>query len=250
MAAAAAKLKADQRIADCLEAVKRDADLTLKDQIALTEIESPPFHETVRGQDLMRRLKELGLTEGSMDSEGNVIGIRRGTLKGEGPHLVLAAHQDTVFPAGTDVKVRIDENGVCHAPGISDDARGLAVILQVLRTLQEKKIETVGDIYFTCTVGEEGNGDLRGSKFLFHKSGIRIDGFISVDGVDVGRLLCAATGSTVFTLTARTDTPGRISVRPQRFMPWAGPLPRWPMCSPAPIRDRPLPAAPSRAAPR
>ena len=195
VAAAAAKLKADQRIADCLEAVKRDADLTLKDQIALTEIESPPFHETVRGQDLMRRLKELGLTEVSMDSEGNVIGIRRGTLKGEGPHLVLAAHQDTVFPAGTDVKVRIDENGVCHAPGISDDARGLAVILQVLRTLQEKKIETVGDIYFTCTVGEEGNGDLRGSKFLFHKSGIRIDGFISVDGVDVGRLLCAATGS-------------------------------------------------------
>lgn len=99
VAAAAAKLKADQRIADCLEAVKRDADLTLKDQIALTEIESPPFHEIVRGQDLMRRLKELGLTEVSMDSEGNVIGIRRGTLKGEGPHLVLAAHQDTVFPA-------------------------------------------------------------------------------------------------------------------------------------------------------
>lgn len=140
VAAAAAKLKADQRIADCLEAVKRDADLTLKDQIALTEIESPPFHETVRGQDLMRRLKELGLTEVSMDSEGNVIGIRRGTLKGEGPHLVLAAHQDTVFPAGTDVKVRIDENGVCHAPGISDDAAVLRSFFRCCAPCRKRKL--------------------------------------------------------------------------------------------------------------
>ena len=127
-----------------------------------------------------------------MDPEGNVIAVRRGA--GNGPVLVLAAHQDTVFPAGTDVKVR-EENGILHATGISDAARGRAVILQVLRTLEEEKIETVGDIYFVCTVGEEGNGDLRGSKYLFHKSGLPIDGFISIDGVDSHRVLSAATGS-------------------------------------------------------
>ena len=88
-----------------------------------------------------------------MDPEGNVIAVRKGT--GNGPLLVLAAHQDTVFPAGTDVKVR-EENGVYHAPGISDDARGLAVILQVLRTLQEHKIETVGDLYFVCKGNKPG----------------------------------------------------------------------------------------------
>ena len=188
------KLRADPRIVKCLEDLKRDEAKTVADQIAITEVEAPPFHEKTRGEDLMRRFKELGLTDVTMDSEGNVIAVRPGTLKGEGPHLVLAAHQDTVVPAGTDVKVR-NENGILHAPGISDDARGLAVNLQVLRTLQEEKIETVGDIYFVCTVGEEGNGDLRGSKYLFHKSGLAIDGFISVDGVDVGRLLYAATGS-------------------------------------------------------
>lgn len=194
VADACAKLAADPRISACLADLKRDESKTLADQIAITEVEAPPFHETVRGQDLMRRFKELGLTDVSMDEVGNVIAVRPGTLKGKGPHLVLAAHQDTVFPAGTDVKVR-EENGIYHAPGISDDARGLAVNLQVLRTLQEEHIETVGDIYFVCTVGEEGNGDLRGSKYLFHKSGLAIDGFISVDGVDVGRLLYAATGS-------------------------------------------------------
>lgn len=135
----------------------------------------------------MRRFQALGLTDVTIDQEGNVIARRPGT--GNGPTLVLGAHLDTVFPAGTDVRVR-EENGIYHAPGISDDARGLAVILQVLRTMQEKNIQTVGDICFVCTVGEEGNGDLRGSKHLFLKSGMKIDGFISVDGVDVGRLLC------------------------------------------------------------
>ncbi len=175
-----------------LSDIKRDEKVTLADQIAITEVEAPPFHEKNRGLNMIERFKALGLEDVTMDPEGNVIAVRRGA--GNGPVLVLAAHQDTVFPAGTDVKVR-EENGILHAPGISDDARGLAVILQVLRTLEEEKIETVGDIYFVCTVGEEGNGDLRGSKYLFHKSGLPIDGFISIDGVDIHRVLSAATGS-------------------------------------------------------
>ena len=179
-------------VAAALSDIKRDEKLTLSDQIAITEVEAPPFHEKQRGLNLMERFKALGLSDVTMDPEGNVVAVRRGA--GNGPVLVLAAHQDTVFPAGTDVKVR-EENGILHAPGISDDARGLAVILQVLRTLQEEKIETVGDLYFVCTVGEEGNGDLRGSKYLFHKSGLPIDGFISIDGVDIHRVLSAATGS-------------------------------------------------------
>lgn len=190
--AMADKLAACPDVKESLAAIQRDENLTLADQIAITEVEAPPFHEDVRAQDLVRRFKELGLTDVVVDPEGNVIARRPGT--GTGPTLVLAAHLDTVFPAGTNVKVR-EENGVYYAPGISDDARGLAVILQVLRTLQEKKIQTVGDICFVCTVGEEGNGDLRGSKYLFFKSGMHIDGFISVDGVDIGRVLYAATGS-------------------------------------------------------
>lgn len=190
--AAADALSACPVVKDAIAAILRDEKLTLADQIGITEVEAPPFHEEVRAKELVRRFEALGLTGVFIDPEGNVIARRAGT--GNGPTLVLGAHLDTVFPEGTDVKVR-EENGIYHAPGISDDARGLAVILQVLRTLQEQKIETVGDICFVCTVGEEGNGDLRGSKYLFHKSGMAIDGFISVDGVDPGRLLCAATGS-------------------------------------------------------
>ena len=188
----AQKLSEQEVVKAALQAIVRDEKITISDQIAITEVEAPPFHEKQRGLNLMERFKALGLTDVTMDPEGNVIAIRRGT--GNGPVLVLGAHQDTVFPAGTDVKVK-EIDGVLHAPGISDDARGLAVILQVLRTMQEFDIQTVGDLYFVCTVGEEGNGDLRGSKYLSYKSGLPIDGFISVDGADVTRLLSAATGS-------------------------------------------------------
>lgn len=188
---AIAQLMAAPALQAALAAALRDDALTLADQIALSEIESPPFHEDVRAADFARRLRELGLTDVRIDTEGNVIGVRPGT--GGGPRLVLAAHLDTVFPAGTDVKVR-QEGQRYFGPGISDNARGLAVLLQILRTLTEQDIKTTGDLWFVGTVGEEGNGDLRGCKALFANNPT-IDGFIAVDGVAVTRILANATGS-------------------------------------------------------
>ena len=60
--------------------------------------------------------------------------------------------------------------------------------------MNEAKIQTVGDLVFVGTVGEEELGDLRGVKALF-RDDRRIDGFISVDGVQVWRVVYAATGS-------------------------------------------------------
>ena len=99
---------------------------------------------------------------------------------------------DTVFPAGTDVKVRQEGNRY-FAPGIGDNCSGLRALLHVLRLFNELNIETEGDIYFVGTVGEEGNGDTRGSKFFneHHK----VDGFIAIDNTDVGRILKGAIGS-------------------------------------------------------
>ena len=174
-------------------AVDQD-NLCLQEQIAITETPSSPFGEEIRGKDFVERFTKLGLLVVHMDEVGNVIGRRPGVGPEPRTKLIISAHLDTVFPAGTNPKVRQEGNRYL-APGISDDARGLAAILQVLRTLQEFKIQTIGDILFVGSVGEEGNGDLRGSKYLFNKSGIHIDGFISVDGVNVNRVLCGATGS-------------------------------------------------------
>jgi hypothetical protein len=78
---------------------------------------------------------------------------------------VFSAHLDTVFPEGTDVKVTRSRD-LMKGPGIGDDCRGLALMLGVIRALDEGQVVTPGTITFVADVGEEGLGDLRGMKEL------------------------------------------------------------------------------------
>ena len=167
-----------------LEQIRREDERTLREQIEIAEIPAPSHKEEVRGKDYIRRLRELGLTEISTDAEGNVIARRAGANR-NGPTLVVSAHLDTVFSESTELKVRKQGNRY-YGPGISDDARGLAVLLTTLRAMQEHKLRTQGDILFVATVGEEGLGNLRGVKALF-RDRKDIDGFISVDGTESPR---------------------------------------------------------------
>jgi len=163
-----------------LEYLKTIEPETINDQIRACEIPAPTFQEQKRAEHFKRRFTELGLKNVRIDAIGNVIGERPGASGG--PMLVLAAHLDTVFPEGTDVKVK--RNGsILSGPGIGDDCRGLAVILAVARALSEAKIETEGTILFVANVGEEGLGDLRGVRHLFdNELKGKITHFISVDG--------------------------------------------------------------------
>jgi acetylornithine deacetylase/succinyl-diaminopimelate desuccinylase-like protein len=167
-----------------LDAIREFNEWTLQQQIELTEIEAPPFKEARRAEEFKRRLEALGLRNVRIDTEGNVIGERPGT--GNGPVVVLSGHLDTVFPEGTDVKVKRTGTRLA-APGIGDDGRGLAVVLAVARAFRDANIQTPGTILFVGTVGEEGPGNLRGVRHLFGKGKPgRIDHFISVDGTGDG----------------------------------------------------------------
>lgn len=180
-AAAIKALRNQPAVKAALEQIRRDDERTLEEQIEIAEIPAPPFKEQMRANDYVRRLRELGLIDVTTDAEGNVIARRPGTRKGA-PTLVLSAHLDTVFAEGTNVKVRRDGKRY-YGAGIGDDARGLTVLLTVLRAMQENKLRTQGDVLFVGTVGEEGLGNLRGVKQLF-KDRSEIDGFISVDNID------------------------------------------------------------------
>ena len=186
------------KVKQALDFLENDHEKRIADQIEITEIPAPPFQEEVRATDYTRRLEELGLEDVRIDREGNTIGYLKGT-KGT-PKLVVSAHLDTVFPEGYDARVKIDDKGIIHAPGISDDSGGLAALLSLIRGLKATGLKTVGDILFVGTVGEEGIGDLRGVKYLF--SSIKdIDGFISVDGDDVGKITYKGLGSKRFEFT-------------------------------------------------
>lgn len=174
-----------------------DHERTVADIVTLTEIPAPPFKEAARGKAYLEMLKAHGLTDVEMDAEGNVMGIRPGTVtKGKGPFVVMAAHQDTVFPEGTDVKVK-REGTKLMAPGIGDDTRSLATLLAYMRAMDAAKIKTKSDILFVGNVGEEGAGDLRGTRYLFNKGKYkgRITAFFSMDGSDPSRVVDRGVGS-------------------------------------------------------
>ena len=169
-------------VKSALAQLRADDARTLREQIEITQIPAPPFKEQVRAADYAARLRAAGLTDVTIDSEGNVIGKRPGKSQGKGPLLVVSAHLDTVFPEGSDVTVK-EKDGRYTGLGVIDDSRGLVALLSLLRAMEGAKLRTVGDVWFVGTVGEEALGNLRGVKALF-RDHPQIDGFISVDGVD------------------------------------------------------------------
>ena len=168
-------------VRQALEYAARTEPQTIEDQVALCQIEAPPFKEARRAQEYRARMRALGLVNTRIDSEGNAIG----ELPGSDPRassVLISGHLDTVFPEGTDVRVR-REGTVLHGPGIGDDCRGLAVVLAVARTMRESGLRPRGTVYFVGTVGEEGAGNLRGVRHLLQNElKGKVGYFLSVDG--------------------------------------------------------------------
>lgn len=179
-----ALLLKDPSIRAALEAAKVNEPDILDYQVRLSEIPAPPFKEAKRAEAVRQIFTELGLQNVRVDEVGNVLGERPGLSPR--PHLLFCAHLDTVFPEGTEVKTT-RKGTMLAGPGIGDDARGLAVLIGVVRALNRTKVRTEGSITFCADVGEEGLGDLRGVKYLFNQSMKgQVDGFVSVDGSGLG----------------------------------------------------------------
>ena len=166
-----------------LAAAKASEPQTIEDQIRICEIPAPSFKENVRGVELKRVFEGLALRNVRVDKAGNVLAEYPGAAPR--PHVVIAAHLDTVFPEGTDVRVKREGN-ILRGPGIGDDCRGLAVLVAIAREMKKANVQVPGTITFVANVGEEGLGDLRGVKQLFNDTlKDQIDRFVSIDGTGV-----------------------------------------------------------------
>jgi acetylornithine deacetylase/succinyl-diaminopimelate desuccinylase-like protein len=161
-------------------------------QLRFAETPAPTFDESRRAGVVAQVWREAGL-EPHIDEAGNVLALRPGQR--ESPLLVISAHLDTVFPIEQDVRVRrpgdwcdyceppgIVPEGEYHGPGISDCAAGLASVTGVIEALQAGRAFTPSTILFAAVVGEEGIGDLKGTRHLFASEwGPRIGAFVTVD---------------------------------------------------------------------
>jgi len=182
-----------------MQAIKSNESHFVDEQVRLCEIASPPFHEEYRAAELARLFKLAGLANVRIDHAGNVLGDRAGAEAH--PHLVIAAHLDTVFPAETDVHVTRNGN-LLKGPGIGDDCRGLAALLAVIQAMNDAHLKTGGALTFVADVGEEGLGDLRGMKELFGTTlKGSIDDFISIEPGEPERVTNGGVGSYRYKVT-------------------------------------------------
>lgn len=173
---------------------EKNAEAITDEQIRICSIPAPPFGEGERARYLADKFSTLGLSEVEIDEEGNCLGLIEGTL--QSPLLVVSAHLDTVFAQGTDFTVVRSDNRLL-APGIADDGCGLAALIALARAIQAESIRPEGSILFVGTVGEEGEGNLRGVRHLLTRGrwASRVEAFLSFDGPGVDRITNRALGS-------------------------------------------------------
>ena len=188
-----AEILARPEVKSAMEAIRTNESHFVDEQIRICEIAAPDFHEDARASEMARLFKDAGLQNVRIDKAGNVLGDRPGAVAH--PHLVIAAHLDTVFPPETDVHVTRVGN-LLKGPGIGDDCRGLAALLAIMHGMDEGHLKTTGSLTFVADVGEEGLGDLRGMKELFGTTMKgEIDGFISIEPGEADRVTDAGVGS-------------------------------------------------------
>lgn len=171
---------------------------TLDLQVAICRIPAPTGNEGRRAEFMKERLAALGYAAG-LDSAGNVV-ARWGDAGGGA--VAVVAHLDTVF--GPDVQLTVQRNGSrLTGPGISDNARGLAALLALARAVRESGWQANRPLVFAATVGEEGEGNLKGARHLFGPGGVRAAAVIALDGAGLDRVVHRALGSRRFRVSYR-----------------------------------------------
>jgi acetylornithine deacetylase/succinyl-diaminopimelate desuccinylase-like protein len=148
-------------------------------QLELVRIPAPPFHEQARAAWFLDRFERLGLTNCHLDEEGNVLAelepaSSAHTEMPAPPCILISAHLDTVFSPGTPCDpIEDPESARIFGPGICDNAAGLTALLAMAACLRYANIQPPIPILFAANVGEEGEGNLRGMRYLFSHGAYR-----------------------------------------------------------------------------
>jgi len=181
-----------QALAPALDRLRAGDEAIIDDQVTITGIASPTGSEADRGRWMAGALTRRGVRDVHVDAAGNVVGAA-GPATDAAP-LVLCAHLDTVFDGPGPITVR-REGDRLEAPGISDNARGLATMLAVAGAVAAGDVPLARPVLFAATTGEEGRGNLRGARHLFDTAARGAHAAIALDGPGDERVVHTALGS-------------------------------------------------------
>ncbi len=198
----------DQRILDYIESHAKEARELL---ITLAQIPSPSNHEEKRAEFCREWLEMQGAKGVFIDDALNV--IYPIAVTEENPVVVFMAHTDVVFPDTDSLPLKIEDGKIC-CPGVGDDTANLACLMMIAKYMTETGLVNELEcavaagvqpwgLLLVCNSGEEGLGNLKGSRKICETYGKRIKEFYSFDGT-LSDMAVRAVGSKRFRITVRT----------------------------------------------
>lgn len=172
----------------------------LKDLIiTLAQIPSPTGKEKKKAEYIKDWLQRQGAVGVWTDQTGNVC-WQWG--KGKEHLTVFMAHMDTVFAESVELNVR-EKEGKLYCPGIGDNTANLACMLMAAKAAAQSGNEPAYPVLFAATTGEEGLGNLKGSRELFGTFGESVDQVICFD-LYREAITCQAVGSVRYEISVNT----------------------------------------------
>ena len=197
------QLAADRRVHRAFQWLHLHEQQIMRWQTELTAIPAPPFGEGPRAEWLCARFRDLGLEDVALDGIGNAMGIRKSERPAE-QSVLISAHIDTVFSAAVPIKPVVKGTRL-EAPGACDNGAGVVCLLAMAAALQHAAITPPCDLIFAGNVGEEGEGNLRGTRFLYEQPGFaeRVGTHLVIDGAGHELAVTEALGSYRYHVTLR-----------------------------------------------
>lgn len=194
------ELAAGPALRECFGFFVREKQWINDRHLQLSRIPAPTFFEARRAEWMLAQFRALGCTA-RLDRAGNV--IAHPFENREGPYIALTAHLDTVLAPRKDDDIYFDPAGRLLGPGVSDNGAGLAALLSIARVLRgcaavEQELWT--PLVLIANVGEEGEGNLSGMRYLCRQSatGAKVRSFLVLDGPSTDHITALALASRRF----------------------------------------------------
>ena len=170
-----------KEIASYMEEHRQEAyELVLE----LAQIPAPSNQEEKRAEFCRSWLTQQGAEGVYVDEALNV--IYPVGCEGDGDLVVFMAHSDVVFPDTETLPLRVEE-GKIFCPGIGDDTANVVALLMAAKYIarNKRKPKDCG-VLLVVNSGEEGLGNLKGSRKILEDFGSRIREFVTLDGTQEG----------------------------------------------------------------
>jgi tripeptide aminopeptidase len=184
---------------DALASFVRHKQWINEQHLQLCRIPGSTFFEQRRAEWMLAQFRALGCIA-RIDRGGNV--IAHPVENREGPYIALTAHLDTVLAPRSNEEVFAAPDGRLHGPGVSDNGAGLSALLAMARVIASST--ALADLFhrvvFIANVGEEGEGNLSGMRYLCRQSttGGKVEAFLILDGPNTDHITSQALASRRF----------------------------------------------------